>query len=106
MTPEWFQWSPWIAIGLGLVARLGARRSWKTWFGVTGVVMLIQVLAWMALFVQWHVAREGWDEQWQAALGAGFLWGLLVALPYTILGSAIGGALVSLFRSSRRMRRF
>jgi hypothetical protein len=102
MTSSLFPWSPYIAIAVGLAVALGAFRLWRLWFALTGLAVLLQVVAWMGLFLGSHVAEHGWDADWQFALGAGFVGGLLAALPYTILGSALGGALVRLFRSSRR----
>ena len=101
MATHLYSWSPYLALALGLLAALAAFRSWQTWFGLTGVAMLIQVIGWTVLFLAFHVAEQGWNEEWQTAFVVGFYKGLLVALPYTILGSAVGGALVRLYRPQR-----
>src|SRR5262245_47290805 len=96
-----FAWSPYVALALGALAGLGALRSRRAAGLLAGVAMLAQVVGWMALFVAAEVGEHGWDERWQDALFGGFLWGLLVALPYTIIGAAVVGGLVALVCSRR-----
>src|SRR5262245_53805683 len=95
--PEAFAWSPAVALASGALAGLLALRSWRAASAGALVVMLLQVAAWAALFA---AAAPG--EGWQVALGAGFLRGLLVALPYTALGAAAGAGLAAVARRLAR----
>ena len=71
MAESIYSWSPYIALALGLLSALGAFRSWQTWFTLTGLAMLLQVIGWEVVFVASHVAKQGWDADWQVALSLG-----------------------------------
>jgi hypothetical protein len=103
--PEAFVWSPHLAVALGGLAGLGARRSWRIACVSVGLALLVQSLAWPILFVAAEIAEKGWGKDWQIVLGVGFLRGLLLAFPYTVIGAVGGGVLAGLVRCQRSRSR-
>lgn len=102
--PDAFTLAPHLAVALGLLAGLGALRSWRMVCILAGAAILLQVFIWTALFLHWEIVEHGWTEDWQGTLGAGFLGGLIVAVPYTVIGAVAGGVVVGLIRRMRMER--
>ena len=94
---EVFLWSPLIGIALGVLAGLGSLRSGRFACASGGLALLLQAIGWPILFVVAEVLEKG-GQDWQIALGVGFLRGLLVAFPYTVIGAVGSGVLVGLIR--------
>jgi hypothetical protein len=102
---ELFVWSPYLALVLGFIAGLGALHSLRRLTILTACILFIQVVGWAALFVVFDGAHKGWTASWQAALEAGFFWGLLVAFCYSVLGVVVGGVVAALIRRSGSSRK-
>jgi hypothetical protein len=93
---EAFVWAPFIALGCGVVAGLGVLHSPKRAFTLAVASMLLQLVAWKALFMIAGAERRDEPGDWNPDLYAGFFLGLVVVTPYTVIGAAIGGAAVGL----------
>ena len=94
---ELFLWSPFIALGFGVIAGLGCLRSWRFVYGAVGLALLLQMIAWPVLFVLFR-DPEAKLSDWQIDLGAGWVRSLLGVFPYTALGAVLGGVVGGLIR--------
>ncbi len=104
MNPPALAWSPYIALALGALAGLGMLRSWLHAAAGAGIAMLAQVMTWMGVFLATEIAAHGWTQDWQGALFLGFIWGLMMALPYTVVGAVVMAGLIGLLHNWRRRR--
>ena len=94
---ELFLWSPFIALALGVLAGLGSLRSWRFVYGAVGLALLLQMIAWPALFVLFR-DPEAERSDWQIDLGVGWIRSLLGVFPYTALGAVLGAVVGRLIR--------
>ena len=85
MSPEFFNWSPFVALGLGLLAGLAALRSLNGALCLTVAAILAQALGWGIVF-----AFAGQNRDWNAPFLAGSWEALIVVTPYTTLGAFFG----------------
>src|SRR4051812_13557575 len=89
-TSEIFSWSPYLAIGLGVLAGFGSIRSRRLVVALFASAIFVQLVGWPVIFVALELGKEG--TKWQAALGAGYLLAVLVAFPYTTIGAVMAAA--------------
>lgn len=90
MGPEGFTWAWSIALGCGVIAGLGCLHSAKRAFALAGALMLVQMIVWIAIF------RD---------LCGGYFLSLIVALPFTVIGTVLSGTVVGLLRRRARGNR-
>jgi hypothetical protein len=69
---------------------LGYLHSDKWAFALTAALMLVQMIAWIAIFQD---------------LGGGYFFSLIVVLPYTVIGAVFSGTVASLLRRRARGNR-
>jgi hypothetical protein len=67
--------------------------------------MLIQLIAWIAVGMLAGTASQDGPTDWQPDLCAGFFFGLVAVLPYTVIGSVLSSAVIGVLRKRAGIRK-
>lgn len=96
-------WIPFIALGSGILAGLGVLHSLKRAFALAAGSILVQMIAWMVIFMIAGVDAVSKTGDWTGGFVAGFAATLFFVLPFTVIGSVISGTVAGLLcRWARR----